>query len=699
MDTPMKRRIFLDMHFPDWPDRQTATAFDPDEIAQTMIDSHVGSVILYAKCQYGNFYYDTKLGHKHSGLGQLDLFRSVSEKLKAHGIEVIAYYSVVWDEWQAKAHPEWLVEGPHGERDNLEEYRWSTLCMNSPYRDVVFAHLDEISRVLAPDGFWIDMTIIGNNRCFCPHCRALFREQTGMELTADALSDEAMKNRFAAFRYDYVEAFYRQAYQTIRNVLPHANLANNYWGYPYSPWVNGSRAVGALQEANFVTGEAYTDWTGLSAPGFFSTFLRGVGQGRPFEALIGRFVGTWDYTAKPATQLALEAYTVAAHGGIVTVDDEPFADGHLDHDVYADIQTAFAEIQKREHLLEAKPVRFAAILHSQITKDVHFHGSEAFAASFAGAYRMLKETQCPAEIVLDEALTPGSLDGFSLLLLPCVAVIPPEQWAIIAQFARDGGLVIAAGPTGMYRLEGDRKAADQRVPDALGLTLNGMSEYTISYIGAQDAALQAALPKRPLTVRGPYVKSAVTGAARVLAHVVDPICEMHGKVFFHNNLPAPYEATAYPAITSTQMGKGSFVWFAQDVFAQFGRYHQRELKSIFAALMRQAGIASPMACSCASNVELVLCRQGEGRILHLINFTPGMTMCLGTMDVFEGRYPRTFEFVDRVNALGDIDIAIDGAYTSAKVFTTGQALATRVSGGKTMLTLPRLDMWESIELH
>jgi hypothetical protein len=78
-----------------------------------------------------------------------------------------------------------------------------------------------------------------------------------------------------------------------------------------------------LRSADFVTGEAYSDWTGLNAPGFFSKFLRGVSFGRPYEVLIGRFLNTWDFTYKSPVQMEFETATIISNGGTVTVDDEP----------------------------------------------------------------------------------------------------------------------------------------------------------------------------------------------------------------------------------------------------------------------------------------------------------------------------------------------------------------------------------------
>jgi hypothetical protein len=680
-----KRRIFFDMHFPDWPQRQTATNFDLGGIVSAFAGCRADSVILYAKCQYGNFYYDTKLGHKHGGLGSLNLFAEVSRGLKARGVEVIAYYSVAWDEWQAEKHPEYLTVDARGGTERGES-RWHTLCVNSPYRDEVKAHLREICDELKPDGFWLDMAIIGHERCFCPCCREKFKALYGFELTPEAVSGPEARNAFKEFRYNYIEEFYREAYAIIRGRLPNSIVTNNYWGYPYSSWEMGSRAVGALRNADFATGEAYADWTGLSAPAFFSKFLRGVADGRPFEALIGRFCNTWDYTAKPAAQLALEAYTVASHGGTVTIDDEPYASGELDMPLYRDIGAIFSEMRRREAYLSGACIRHAAILHSQASKDAYHDGSQRFITAVAGAYRLLKELQAPTEFLFEETLSPALLSGLEAVLLPSVAVMEPSTLDMLWEFAEGGGLVIASGETALFRADGHGLARSSALEERIGLAYEGMSDFTVSYIEHGE---------RPVTVRGRYAK--YSGCASPCARIIDPICETGPDVFFHNNLPAPYETSEYPAIIAARAGKGAFILFAQDVFSQFAKSHSVDLKNILGGVFQKYGKSPAITHNGASNIEFVASELDGRLVLNFVNFTPGMAVCCGFMDTLAGEYPRTLEFVERVNPVADFEVELRGlAVKSAIALSSGEPLAVAPADGRSVIRVPKLGMWETI---
>lgn len=693
-----KNRIFFDMHFPDWPNRQTSTNFRPKEIADTFAKNHVDSVILYAKCQFGNFYFDTKTGHKHSGLGDLDLFRELSALLRERNIKVIAYYSVSWDELQAKEHPEWMVEGEDGIRGSGGEFRWSTLCINSPYRELVKTHLKEITEALSPDGYWIDMTIIGGGRCYCPYCAKKYEERTGEKLVRGAKAGTKERERFLQFRYDTIEEFYAEIYSLIRSIKPDCMISNNYWGYPYSNSGMGSRAIGALRQCDYITGEAYTDWTGLSAPGFFSKWLRSAAAGRPYEALIGRFTGTWDYTTKPAVQMELEGYTIAANGGTVTLDDEPYADGSIDTELYDDIGKMFETIDQRREYLDGDFLKHTAIFHSLATKDAYFDTSEKFISGIAGAYRLCKELSCPAEFVFDENLTLDGLTRYPVVIMPSVAVLQKEHIEMLQSYLEQGGLIIAAGETGAYELaDGELKPSDA-FQKLTGLKREGVSDYTVTYYQMEQNEYSSKLPKRPVTVRDRYVKYQGAPEKSVKAWAVDPICENSKTMFFHNNLPAPYETTSYPALIAIPKGKGCLVLFAQDVFAQFARYHQVEIKKLFQNILKAHQKQPAVRFHCSSNVETSVLKQKDRWILHLVNFNPGMTVCAGRMDTFEAKYARTFEFVDQIQELHQVEIEVDFPIKSAFAIESNEKVEVRPTEKGSVLTLGSLKKWETIVL-
>lgn len=681
-----RRRIFFDMHFPDWSDKKIADQFDLEHIAQTFYESHVDSVIVYAKCQYGNFYYDSKVGHKHRGLGSQDLFNGLKHELKERGIKTIAYYSVSWDEYMAERHPEWIVLKSDGTQDT-DEFRWKTLCVNSAYREVVKEHILDILHQAKPDGFWIDMTIIGKDRCYCKACREKFKALHGYDIPVEA--DENY-DEFVQFRYDYIEEFYKEIYQLIKAYDPEIQVTNNYWGYPYSSSSMGSRAIGALQSTDYVTGEAYTDWTGLNAPSFFTKFLRGVSEGKPYEALIGRFYNTWDYTVKPYEQLAFEAYSTVANGACVTVDDEPYHNGSIDDSLYQDLGEIFYEIKKREKYLGGHHVKGIGIFHSQLSKDYFYHGDERFIRNIAGSFKLFRDLHMPIDFIFDENVLEEDLSGYPVIVLPSVAVISESILIKLMDYAKRGGLLIFSGISGIYQIDrGKISSAPHLLKKWFDVESEGVGDFSLSYMYGDKF-------QRPSLIKGQYMKYSPKNEAKW--KIAEPICETSKDRFFHNNLPSPYTYTNQPAVIERVIEKGKAIFIAQPIFTHYAKQSQLELRSFVKEIIDLNVESFPVSLYGPNRLDIDVWEKDNALIIHLLNPNPAMSVCCGYMDTFEGAYPRTFEYMDEVIPVYDVQLSIRGHYKESQIQLVdgGIQFELQQKEGSTRITVKKLDIWETI---
>ena len=67
------------------------------------------------------------------------------------------YITVQWDHYTANEHPEWLVLDEQGCPTGTKLYEpgfYRDLCVNSPYRDFLKAHVKEILQTLPIDGLF-----------------------------------------------------------------------------------------------------------------------------------------------------------------------------------------------------------------------------------------------------------------------------------------------------------------------------------------------------------------------------------------------------------------------------------------------------------------------------------------------------------------------------------------------------------------
>ncbi len=669
------------MHLPAWPAKGVAAAFDPGRIADKIRESGADSAVLYAKCQYGNFYTCIEGERLHPGLGNMDLFEELAARLRSNGVKVIAYYSVAWDERIAAEHPEWLTVGSDGERGK-SGLRWKTLCINSPYAEVVKRHL----RLIASkpmDGMWIDMTIIGDGNCRCEHCRGKFLKASGKPIPADR--GDSCYGRFLEFRYDYVEAFYGEIAGIVRSVKSGIALTNNYWGYPYSSPGMGSRAVGSVRSADFITSEAYSDWTGIRASSFFPIFLRGVAGGRPYETLISRFINTWDYSKKPKPFLSYEAFAAFSHGATVTIDDQPYYDGRIDEKLYEyDFKEIFREITRMERTVKGGFPPYAAVYHSQKTKD-SCPDQPAFIRNVSGAFRLLHDLRLPVDFVFDENLSVEGLRGIRVLLLPSVSTVSEKEWDVFKTFIERGGCLIAAGEVGSLG------SAKQELGDVFNITAGEISPFSISF------ARHPEYEERDVLVRGSFRR--YRAGSGTYGKIVNPICENSDTEFFHNNLPSPHEPSDVPCMIEHTLGKGTFVLFPQPLFFHYAKEPAREIRGIISGVIERLVTPPVITLEIPLRMDFSIAQNGDDFFVHLLNPNVEPALCCGLMDTVNGNYQRSYEYMEEAVAVSDLCVIVHGRRVNAvETLREGAECSVSVSGADTRITVSRVVLWEVVRI-
>jgi hypothetical protein len=687
-----KTRIFFDMHLPDWPDKEVAFRFNPTALAEEFMRVGADSVVFYAKCQYGNSYYRTRNGHLHSGLHGRDLFREFAEAAHARGIRVIAYYSASWDTRVAQSHPEWLTLDCFGK---VSVARWPTLCLKSPYRELIFEHLDEIARETPADGVWLDMAIIGKDRCYCDFCRAGFRQRYGSAPPKSEGEPEWLT--FLEWRYETIEAFFAEARRIVKAANPDIAFCNNYWGYPYMDSSMGSRAVGALKSVDFATGEGYSEWSGITSPSLFSKYLRDASGGKPFEVLLSRFHETWDFTVRPATQIAYEAYAAAANGATVTVDDEPYYDGSIEPEVYRILRPVFAEIHSRRELITGtQPYRYAVIWYSQKSHDrCSKQANREFIASIVGAYKALLEEHIPVGFVFDESASRGDLQKYAVILLPNVKFLDERDVGLLEEYVKLGGGLVSCGAVGSLAAESIKSQLNQ----ILGIQTHGVSDYSLSYLRfSHSGGIHGARVPLVIQDRVTFVRAT---SSQAFGKIIDPICETSDKTYYHNNLPSPHRPTGFPGAVKNEFGSGKTIYFAGDLAMQFAKSGQPALRDLIAdAVKTVARVRLPFAIKCPKTTEFLIHEDIAGRwICHFLSVHLQQPTWHGELAVTSGCAIRTKEVYEETLPVFDVLLSVFRKLGKATLYPGGASLRIYVDeDGTSLISIPRIELWETLVL-
>ncbi len=663
-----RRRVFLDSHTPDWADphqrgpgvdegTELLTA-DPRAVMDTIADAGADSVIVFAKCQYGNSYYPSRVGRVHSGLRGRDVFGESLAAAHDRGMKVIAYFSNMWDTAVAGEQPGWRMETLGGRPSTA---RWPALCLLSPYRQRALEHVREIAERYPVDGLWSDILTVGP--CACHRCRDLFTGRYDIPMPQSPQDPGWLE--LVRFSNDLLTDYLREQRDVLRAARPDAALIPNFYATTFVDAVSGL-TMAHLDLADVGSSEGYTDWHGLAFPGFVARYIRAGVHDGPAEVLTGRFVHTWDFTLRSPAQLRYEAFSAVANGVCVTVDDQPYADGGLEPEVYARLAPVFGEIAARDDVLSGTdPLRHAAIYVSQRSRELDSalgrpenpatgeasaqfppsqprEGLSDLAAALTGTFRALLESHVPVEIVDDRPLSLEGLHRYDVVVLPDVLAVTEEEADHLRRFVHEGGGLVATGPTAVLSTDG---ASLERSPlaELFGLTQGPESRYSFPYLRPAGPALADVLGPGPLPHYGRIAEVVVDAAdVTVLATRVDPVLETSVRSYWHNNQPAPGRDRGVPVIVERTVGRGRVVYSAARLGNNHGRLGHGAYRDLLAALVRRvARRPAPVeVLDGHRNTELVVAVRGEDLVVHLVTGNP-----VRGMDLFGVRQPATIEDV------------------------------------------------------
>jgi Hypothetical glycosyl hydrolase 6/Beta-galactosidase trimerisation domain len=686
------RKIHLDLHTSeDIP--EAFSDFDAKAYVATLVKARADCVAFFANCHFGNCYYNTSVGHKHKGL-KADYLGECTQEAKKHGLTAIAYQSIVWQDWVAKAHPDWLQRDAEGHP--VEHGNWEWLCMNSPMRDFIYAQQEEILRQYPVDGFFFDITYIAGKACYCEHCQAKYETLYCEPMPRPFPDDEAQ--RFAEFRRQTRRDFLKDACRTIRAIKPDAQINWNHAGdMAYSALEADESATSLMQEAKHPE---------YGTASFHCKWMRNFGK--PFEPMTSIFhYPDWSgFSLKDETKLRYEASTAIAHGGTCSFGDVGSPKGTLSKATYDVVGRVFAEVEAKEEWVRgAKSVPDIAVLHSvaNMRLETPLRDHDTLLPNLdlmRGCHKVFTEGHRQFDIISEKAL--AKLPEYSTLVLSNQRFIGDQEAEAIRAFVSNGGKLIATYETGMLDEKGQR--LEQSVlADLFGVSYHGVSDFAISYISDYDAISQG-IPPMPIVVRSPA--NPQTGLFDNLPAVLVRPEEgarlaglTHGPDYARDQdkvchvSPYPAVDTGYAAVVHNRYGRGECVYFAHSLFTTYWRdayTPQRKLILNALDLMKPNAF---MRVDAPATVEAIATQRPGQIICHLLNYHGDK---LGSECRFSAATPVAMEEVIPIH---NIQLRLRCAAQRVFLPLREQELEFSSEGEHTVIALPRLDLHEIIVIE
>ncbi len=688
-----KRGFLLDFQIPDSFDQvplgqlPTLRNIDPERIVAQLKDAGVTALYTHARDYAGNCYHDTRIGRKHTGIGQRDLLREFSVACRKAGMAILYYvYMGQSHEPRGASYTERDFGAVDAAGARATDKR---MCMNTGGREYLLALLKEISENYDFDGYWLDCFGWGawGEPCYCETCKAKFFEDTRCHLpAADDLTSAA--------RRTYQRWIRRQRLLVKREFNAVVRAANPNLTIVYNEGPRGIRR-GAAGPEHFdgddylCTEFHYQDGHG-SLPLDCAAHLA-VKPDTPFEIEIYRFFVRFNKMERAnqvrlVPQLFTEMAIVVAHGGMVQYYDQIQMDGSLDVRSVEHLKAAFAEVRRREPFLPGRGHRrvpYAAILWS--------NASESFATDPAarehgkgveGFHYALMERAIPYVLMTERALLTGDFGGAKVVVLPSVACLSDAEAAQLRRYVEAGGGLVATGRTSLQDECGNPRP-NFLLADLFGADYLERLNYKYSFVKfpAEDPLGEGLPADWPMSVFREYqLKVSVRESARGHGRIVLPF---RGHKLGH----FPGEDTPYPAAVTHLVGKGRVVYVPHPLGLCYGEYgHPDHRQLIINAVRWAAGEAPPIEVRGPSTVAVVPWTNPSDRgwAIHLVNLTAA------------GPMRTKGSVIDEAIPVHGVTIRLRHKVRQARLQPKNLALDVKPLEDGCEFTIPRLDIYSIV---
>lgn len=672
------RRIFLDMHIDDW-NEEFLSKLDPVEIVSTIKESGAQNIVVKAKPHTGLCYWPGSAGRMHKGLHGRDYVGEMIALCHECHLDVIVYYSQIFDNWAYDNHPSWrcvYVDGKTSREKGhhfFKKGRYGVVCANKmAYREYVKANLQELNTNYSFEGMFLDMPF-WPEVCYCSSCKERYLKEKGKEIPKVIDWTDPDWLDFQYTREQWMGEFAAFSTKCIKDINPEVTIEHNF-AVAMFPWQFANSDF-VMDACDYAGGDYYG---GYLQQTFACKYYKNISPNLPFSYITSRCDPDLIHhtTTKTKEELLLHAITALVHNGAFSICDGMNPDGTICNEVYIDvIKKVFDETCKYEkyvngQLLSNVSIWFAT--HSKfdmadngktvIEGTVDNRNIDSFSESKVKMASILRENNIPFEVVASRNL--GTLKE-DVLVISDVLSIRDEEMDSIERYVMNGGSLYVSGHIGHRRL-----------CELLEIEYKGMTEHNFTYMSPTAKArelFQGFNEKNPLTVNGKQHVVEITGACEILATITLPYTLTEGEQFasIHSNPPGRH--TEIPAVIMKKVGKGKIMWLSAPL--EKSRPHMS--KTVVCNLVKSLCNELKFKSNAPAFVEILGWEKAGKRYFAAINQQEEMP----------------------VSPIYDVTIEIPGQIKNAKLLEKDGKVIVEYDGAKTTLRLPKIDIFLIVEIE
>jgi len=421
-------------------------------------------------------------------------------------------------------------------------------------------------------------------------------------------------------------------------------------------------------------------------------YLKGARPDRMPVVLFGPFDNQSRYSGVVENELRLWLAGALANGAsfwdctFVGTHKETFLD-QRNHNVAAEY---FKLLEQAEDLyIDSQSVADVVVMHSQASQDMFGNDDprqDGYGLHFEGIELALFDNHIPFDIIPEARLTIENLAHYRTLILPNTAVLSDEKCAMIREYVRAGGGLVATYETSLY-LSNFSQRTDFGLGDVFGAhslgTRFGPMRFAYTLIRERNE-LTAGLEQTQICANEGFIWfTQPLPGANTPATLIPEIVPQPPELAFRENME-----TSIPVLITNHFGQGRSVFFpgqTDKLFASSGHpdYGLLLCNAIHWAINRREPLIETNAPA-GVHISITFQRQKNRMLVHLINY------------IGSNRRPIT-----QTLSLHDIKISISKKDPPARVYLLSglTPIPFQYESGRVHFSVPVLNHYEAIVLE
>ncbi len=616
------RRNLVDMHIEDW-DEKFLSQFDPERYVELLKTAKVSTAMVYANSHVGYCYWPTETGYMHRGIKGKDILGRIIELCHEEGLNVVAYYSLIYNNWAYEKEPSWRIISADG-KPSRERSRYGVCCPNSEYREFALSQIEELCRNYNFEGIFFDMTF-WPVVCYCKSCKERYFKETGKEPPKVINWEDPEWVMFQRKREEWLSEFAHLTTNKVKSINPNISVEHQF-STCVADW-----SLGVTSEISDASDYCGGDFYGGSLQeSFICKLYYNLTNNQPFEFMSSRCINLGDHTTtKPKELLEAQVYSALSNGGAFLFIDAIDPVGTLNKKVYEMAGQIYEKVKDYEKNVGGSLCQDVGVYFSfeskfdpkdRMKSVLESSRRQPHLDSALSVSKSLIMNHIPFGIITKKNLS--GLSDYKAIVLPNVLMMDEEEANAFREYVNSGGKLYVSYCTSLLDKDGNKRQ-DFMLSDVIGASYMGETKEGVTYISPREGLediFSDISRDYPLTLFSSQIKTKCINEKEVMAYIKLPYTDPSDPTRFasiHSNPPGI--DTDYPAIIKRNFGRGEVIWVAGPLEIVDSETHRQLFIRLIKSVVREG---FSFEAEAPKSVEITMFHQEEDKryIVNLLNF-------------------------------------------------------------------------------